>query len=79
MCFTEKPAPISRIPFPTVTICPETKAHVNKFDVTNAYNFINGHWDDKHRPDGPPDGPPDKPDKPGRPIKPGSPLNLPNI
>lgn len=92
MCFTEKPAPISKIPFPTVTICPETKAHVTKFDVTNAFNYINGQCDDdKIRPDGPPDKPdepdrppekPDRPDKHGRPEgpdKPRPPIKLPNV
>lgn len=78
MCFTEKPGPISKIPFPTVTICPETKAHVNKFDVTNAFNFINGQRNDKFRPDEHPDKP-DKPERPDRPVKPGPHLNLPNI
>lgn len=36
--FTEKERPISAIPFPTVTICPETKAPKHVFDVTKHIN-----------------------------------------
>lgn len=34
MSFTEKERPISAVPFPTVTICPETKVSKLKFDVS---------------------------------------------
>lgn len=58
MCFTEKPSPISKIPFPTVTICPETKAHISKFNVTDAYNSVKGLGPGRPEPGGPmPGGP----------------------
>lgn len=41
MSFTEKPLPISAIPFPTVTICPETKTYREKLDVTAFYDDLN--------------------------------------
>ena len=34
--FTEKDLPISSIPFPSVTLCPETKAKHDKLDVDSA-------------------------------------------
>lgn len=40
LSFTEKEAKISMIPFPTVTICPETKANKDKFDLTSVYNSM---------------------------------------
>ncbi|XP_055305956.1 pickpocket protein 28-like, partial [Sitodiplosis mosellana] len=40
MSFNEKDAPISAIPFPTVTICPETKAFKNKFEINPVYDSL---------------------------------------
>lgn len=40
MSFTEKESPISSVPFPTVTICPETKASRDKLDVVGGYHNI---------------------------------------
>lgn len=40
MSFTEKEVPISAIPFPTVTICPETKTNVTKLNVTATYHTL---------------------------------------
>lgn len=37
MILSEKEKPISMIPFPTVTICPQTKLYKNKLDLTNLY------------------------------------------
>lgn len=38
--FSEHNIPISSIPFPTVTICPETKAQKSKLDLFNAYHMM---------------------------------------
>lgn len=40
MSFTDKEVLVSSIPFPTVTICPETKAYKEKLDVIAAYNTL---------------------------------------
>lgn len=37
MTFSDHEIPISVIPFPTVTICPETKASKNQLDLIYAY------------------------------------------
>ncbi|XP_053668364.1 pickpocket protein 28-like [Anopheles marshallii] len=39
--FAEKPAPVFTIPFPAVTICPETKVRKKDLDFTKAYQFYN--------------------------------------
>lgn len=36
--FSEKSTPIYEIPFPSVTICPETKANKTMIDFTKAYH-----------------------------------------
>lgn len=36
--FSEKSTPIYEIPFPSVTICPETKAKKNMIDFTETYH-----------------------------------------
>lgn len=38
--FDETLVPIHKIPFPTVTICPETKRDVNIFDLPQASEII---------------------------------------
>lgn len=38
--FAEKMTPIWDIPFPTITICPETKTRVEKFNFSKAYDMI---------------------------------------
>lgn len=40
MSFTEKPASISEIPFPTITVCPEVKAHKEKMTVDDDVRSI---------------------------------------
>ncbi|EDW17776.1 pickpocket protein 28 [Drosophila mojavensis] len=35
--FAEKSTPVWQIPFPTVTVCPETKSRQSVFNFTNAY------------------------------------------
>lgn len=40
MSLTEKEMPVSAIPFPTVTICPETKTYAKKINVTDAYHSL---------------------------------------
>lgn len=40
LSFTEKEATISMIPFPAITICPETKANKDKLDLMAAYEFV---------------------------------------
>lgn len=37
MSLNEREAPVSTIPFPTVTICPETKTYMNKLNTTFAF------------------------------------------
>lgn len=44
MSFTEKPVPISTIPFPTVILCSETKTNSSKLNVTSAYDLLRGSW-----------------------------------
>uniref|UniRef100_A0A182WEP1 Pickpocket n=1 Tax=Anopheles minimus TaxID=112268 RepID=A0A182WEP1_9DIPT len=39
--FAEKPAPVFTIPFPAVTICPETKVRKKDLDFTTAYQLFN--------------------------------------
>uniref|UniRef100_A0A182Q221 Pickpocket n=1 Tax=Anopheles farauti TaxID=69004 RepID=A0A182Q221_9DIPT len=39
--FAEKPAPVFSIPFPAVTICPETKVRKKDLDFSKAYEFYN--------------------------------------
>ncbi|XP_055843608.1 pickpocket protein 28-like isoform X2 [Episyrphus balteatus] len=38
--FNEKVTPVWDIPFPTVTICPETKYHTNLFNYTKVYQKV---------------------------------------
>ena len=38
--FPEKDETIATIPFPKVTICPETKANKDKFDIFSAYHAL---------------------------------------
>lgn len=38
--FAEKSTPVWQIPFPAVTICPETKAMVKHINFTKGYNYI---------------------------------------
>lgn len=38
--FAEKSTPVWEIPFPAVTICPETKADVVKLNFTNMYKLL---------------------------------------
>lgn len=40
MSLTEREMPISEIPFPAVTICPETKTYYDKLDVSAAYKSL---------------------------------------
>lgn len=40
--FSEKSTPIYRIPFPSVTICPETKANKSMIDFTKVYHILFG-------------------------------------
>lgn len=44
MTMTEKPLPISSIPFPTVTICPETKTYKSKLDLTHLNEMPKKMW-----------------------------------
>lgn len=37
---TEKDRPVSAIPFPTVTICPETKTYTRQLNVTAACQML---------------------------------------
>lgn len=39
--FAEKSTPVWEIPFPAVTICPETKAKVELLNFTSAYHTMN--------------------------------------
>lgn len=38
--FAEKSTPVWEIPFPTVTICPETKTYMEKLNFTEAYHML---------------------------------------
>lgn len=38
--FNEKSIPVSEIPFPAVTICPETKSQINKLNFTDVYHML---------------------------------------
>lgn len=38
--FAEKSTPIWEIPFPAVTICPETKTYANKLNFTDVFNKV---------------------------------------
>lgn len=40
--FAEKSTSIWSIPFPAITICPQTKAHKDKFNFTDAYHIFSG-------------------------------------
>lgn len=44
MAMNEKQIPISTIPFPTVTICPETKTHRAKLDLEYLYEVPKDMW-----------------------------------
>lgn len=44
MTMMEKPSPISSIPFPTVTICPETKTYKSKLDLTHLNEMPKEMW-----------------------------------
>lgn len=39
--FAEKSTPVWKIPFPAVTICPETKAKQTVLNYTEIYNILN--------------------------------------
>lgn len=39
--FAEKSTPVWQIPFPAVTICPETKARSEDFNYTSMYHILN--------------------------------------
>lgn len=42
--FATKQTPIWQIPFPAVTICPETKAKSSVYDISDGfYNFTENH------------------------------------
>lgn len=38
---TDKPEPIWEIPFPAITICPETKSKQRVFNLKRIYNILN--------------------------------------
>lgn len=38
--FPENSVNIGAIPFPTVTLCPETKANYDKIDIVSAYHAM---------------------------------------
>lgn len=38
--FAEKSTPVWEIPFPAVTICPETKSYMNKLNFTDVYHTM---------------------------------------
>ena len=40
--FAEKSTPVWKIPFPAITICPETKAKTSFANFTVNYNLIQG-------------------------------------
>lgn len=40
--FAEKTTPVYAIPFPAITICPETKTYVRLFNFTEMYHVVNG-------------------------------------
>lgn len=40
MSFTEKEAFVSDVPFPTIFVCPETKAIKKKFDIASAHQKL---------------------------------------
>lgn len=40
MTLTERDSSIASIPFPMVTICPQTKTYQSKLDVTSAYRTL---------------------------------------
>lgn len=44
MAMNEKQLPISTVPFPTVTICPETKVHRSKLDLERLYEVPKEMW-----------------------------------
>lgn len=44
MSLTEKPASISEIPFPTITICPEVKAHKETMTMDDDVRSIPEMW-----------------------------------
>lgn len=41
---SEKPLPISTIPFPTIIICPETKTHRKKLNLEHLYEVPKEMW-----------------------------------
>lgn len=38
--FAEKSTPVWAIPFPAVTICPETKTYMDKLNFTETFNAL---------------------------------------
>lgn len=38
--FAEKSTPVWAIPFPAVTICPETKTYMEKLNFTDTFNLL---------------------------------------
>ena len=38
--FAEKSTPVWQIPFPAVTICPETKTYMEKLNFTEVFNLL---------------------------------------
>lgn len=38
--FAQSPTPVSQVPFPAVTICPETKSKQRLFNFTNIYHML---------------------------------------
>lgn len=40
--FAEKSTPVWAIPFPAVTVCPETKTYMEKLNFTDAYHLLLG-------------------------------------
>lgn len=43
----ERPEPIWNVPFPAITICPETKAKRDTVRLSEAINAGDSNWDDK--------------------------------
>lgn len=44
MAINERQLPISTVPFPTITICPETKVHRSKLDLERLYEMPKEMW-----------------------------------
>lgn len=45
--FAEKTTPVWEIPFPAVTICPETKADTSMLNFTRLYHELNEHMENQ--------------------------------